>query len=99
MIRLKCIKCEYTRNCISENDTFKECPICKGKMKVDNLDDIVADECLEKMIKQIREIGKAEMWQLIEAGFPKPIERLKFRQLYYVALKELEKKRNDLENI
>jgi len=87
MVKLQCEKCKYIKNYFEKDIIYNErCPMCNGKMLLPKkeLGDIVEHSSILRMEQQIKELGHARVWEIIER-FPVLKTRLAYRKLFFKA--------------
>jgi len=87
MIKLQCIKCEHTQNYL-KSDLVKDnlCPLCGGPMALPKkeIPAIVKQDNIVRMEQQIKELGHARVWGIIER-FNNVKTRLAYRRIFFEA--------------
>lgn len=85
-MRLKCEKCGFLKTLFGKDNIYDKCPLCQGKMVMlkAEIEKVVTQDCLIKMQKNIKELGNAKVWQVIE-NIPKAETRLAYRQWFFKA--------------
>ena len=86
-VKLQCSKCGYTKKYF-ENDIIKneKCELCGGNMILPKkeLENVVEHDSILQIERQIRELGHARVWEIIERfGYTKT--RLAYRKLFFQA--------------
>lgn len=87
MIKLQCINCEHIQNYL-KSDLVKgdTCDLCGGLMVLPKKEiaNIVNQDLITNMERQIKEIGHSRVWEIIERfGYTKT--RLSYRKIFLEA--------------
>ena len=93
MYKIICESCGHEKTTLlNELTENSKCSLCNSQMKLtqESLKDIIHLDCINKMKKNIEKLGEVETWDIIERNIVNPISRLKYRDLFFKAKKELE---------
>ena len=86
-MKFECINCKHEAN--FSNTQYQEyplCPVCEAPMI--NIEKIVEDMCINKMLKNISYYGIDGTFKVIDRNIRNPIQRVAYRRILQNTIKK-----------